>query len=251
MAKTPRYTTFAPGELEARLKELSPNGGFFCVTESEAQIAHRTGSKLFKEHRFPVNLPDGNEASCRYERLGSQYHRFEYIYEDGSALPRQNLFERLANERVSIEAKGQELAEPCFRDAIEYERRDYFARASEPWDGSRKQRSECFRMKAKTAKELGGHYCVCQVYNRSLFPRTVAYRSLERANEVWKELDLPNMIVACCNRLDRMWEVPKYNPLYANTELREVARMLSPERLGRKEVIENGSHDDPVSGTTS
>ena len=51
-------------------------------------------------------------------------------------------------------------------------------------------------MKAKTAKELGGHYCVCQVYSRSLFPRTVAYSSLEQANAVWKELDLPNMIVA-------------------------------------------------------
>lgn len=247
MAKKPRYTTFAPGELEIRLRELSPNGNFFCITESEAQAAHRGGSKLFKEHRFTANLPDGTQAQCRYERLGSQYHRFEYTYEDGTPLPRQNLFERLANDRCVIEAKGQKLSEQCFRDAIEYERRDYFARASEPSDGSRKKRPECYRLKAKTAKELGGHYCVCQVYSRSLYPRTVAYSSLERANEVWKELELPNMIVACCNRLDRMWEVPKYNPLYANTELREVAMMLSPERLGRKEVKE----DEPVSGTTS
>gem|GEM_PF-6809294 len=246
MAKTPRYTTFAPGELEARLKELAPNGDFFCVTESETQAAARTGSRLLKEHCFQVTLPDGTEAQCRYERLGSQYHRFEYTYEDGSTLPRQNIFERLANERSVIEAKGQELAEQCFRDAIEYERRDYFARASEPSDGSRKKRPECYRMKAKTAKELGGYYCVCQVYGASLLPRSVAYSSLEQANAAWKEMNKPDTVVACCNRLDRLWEVPKYNPQYADSKVRERAMALSPERLGRKEVRE----DESVSGAT-
>jgi hypothetical protein len=246
VSKVPRYTTFAPGELEKRLRELAPKGSFFYVTQSDVQAVHSRGRVILKEHRFPVTLPDGTEAQCRYERLGSQYHRFEYIYQDGSALPRQNVFTRLANDSRSIEEKGRELASACFREAIEWERKDYFARASEPSDGSRKKRPEKYRMKAKTAKELGGCYAVCLRTPTSLFPVSSAFSTLEKANAAWKERALPNTVVACCNRLDRCWELPKFNPLYAACDLREgPLTAIPPEELGRKEVRD----DAPVSGT--
>ncbi len=251
VSKSPRYTSFAPGELEQRLRELSPKGDFFGVTQSEAQAAHSRGRILLMEHRFTVSLPDGTEAACRYERLGSQYHRFEYTYRDGTELPRQSVFERLANDGRSIETKGHQLAEQCFRDAVEYERRDYFARASEPSDGSRKKQPEKYRLNAKTAKELGGWYAVCLRAPTHLCPIGRAYPLLEKANAAWKEMNQPGTVVACCNRLDRCWEVPKWNPLYADPAVREVARMLSPERLGRKEVREDEPHREAVSGTES
>ena len=211
MNKAPRYTTFANGELETRLKEMAPNARFISIPQSAGQ--GRTGSgTLIKEHCFTVTLPDGTESRCRYDRLGSQYHRFDYAYHDGTALPRQNLFERLANDVRSIEAKGRELASACFRDAIEYERRNYFARASEPSDGSRKKRPEKYRMNAKTAKKLGGYYAVCHQTQKGLLPFGVAYATLERANAALMETDRPNAVVACCNRLDRCWEAPRFNP---------------------------------------
>ena len=248
MSKSPRYTTFAPGELEERLRELSPNGAFFCVTQSEAQTMHSRGSVLLKEHRFPVTLSDGTEAACRYERLGSQYHRFEYTYRDGSTLPRQSVFERLSNDGRSIETKGQQLAQQCFRDAIEWERRDYFARASEPSDGSRKKRPEMLRLNAKTAKELGGWYAVCLRAPTHLFPMSAAFSTLEKANAAWKEMALPNTVVACCNRLDRCWECPKWNPLYAECEMRDdIVTAPPPETPERKEETK----DEPLSGTES
>ena len=160
---------------------------------------------LFKEHCFTVTLPDGTESPCRYDRLGSQYHRFSYAYHDGTPLPRQNVFERLANDVKTIEGKGQELAPACFRDAIERERREYFARASEPSDGSRKRCPERYRMNAKTAKMLGGYYALCHQTQRGLMPFGMAYATLERANAALLETDRLNVVVACCNRLDRCW----------------------------------------------
>ena len=211
MNKAPRYTTFADGELETRLREMAPEARFISIPRSEG--AGRTGSgTLLKEHRFTVTLPDGTESPCRYDRLGSQYHRFSYAYHDGTALPRQNVFERLANDVKSIEEKGKQLASACFRDAIERERRDYFARASEPSDGSRKRCPEKYRMSAKTAKKLGGYYALCHRTQNGLLPFGVAYATLEKANAALLETDRPNVVVACCNRLDRRWEEPKFNP---------------------------------------
>ena len=211
MNKPPRYTTFADGELETRLKEMAPNASFISIPRSDG--ASRIGSgTLFKEHSFTVTLPDGTQSPCRYDRLASQYHRFSYAYHDGASLPRQNLFERLANDVKSIEDKGQELASACFRDSIEQERREYFARASEPSDGSRKKRPEKYRMNAKTAKKLGGYYALCYQTQKGLLPFGMAYATLERANAALNENPQPNAVVACCNRLDRCWETPKFNP---------------------------------------
>ena len=211
MNKPPRYTTFASGELETRLKEMAPNASFIPIPRSEGR--DRIGSgPLFKEHSFTVTLADGTQSPCRYDRLASQYHRFSYAYRDGTSLPRQNLFERLANDVKTIEDKGQELASACFRDAIEQERREYFARASEPSDGSRKKRPEKYCMNAKTAKKLGGYYALCHQTQKGLLPFGVAYATLERANAALRETDPLNVVVACCNRLDRCWEEPRFNP---------------------------------------
>ena len=211
MNKPPRYTTFADGELETRLKEMAPNASFISIPRSEGHARIGSGT-LSKEHCFTVTLPDGTQSPCRYDRLASQYHRFSYAYHDGSSLPRQNVFERLANDVKSIEAKGQELASACFRDAIEQERREYFARASEPSDGSRKKRPEKYRMSVKTAKRLGGYYTLCHQTQRGLMPFGMAYATLERANAAFMETDRLNVVVACCNRLDRCWEQPRFNP---------------------------------------
>ena len=232
MTKAPRYTTFAEGELETRMKEMAPDARFISIPRSEGP--GRPGSAtLTKEHRFTVTLPDGTQSCCRYERFGSQYHRFHYAYHDASPLPRQNLFERLANDAASIEGKGQELASACFRDAILRERREYFARASEPSDGRRKRRPEKYRMNAKTAKTLGGYYALCHRTQNGLLPLGVAYATLERANAALKENPQPNVVVACCNRLDRCWEVPKFNPL---TDCADVSSPPSD----RKEEREDG-----------
>ena len=192
---------------------------------------------LFKEHRFTVTLPDGTESPCRYDRLGSQYHRFSYAYQDGSALPRQNVFERLANDVKSIEDKGQELASACFRDAIEQERREYFARASEPSDGSRKRCPEKYRMNVKTAKKLGGYYALCHRTQKGLLPFGVAYATLERANAALMETDRLNVVVACCNRLDRCWESPSsIRCERRNCAQKEKRRWAGVKKLARRQT---------------
>ena len=112
MNKPPRYTTFAEGELETRLKEMAPNASFISIPRSEG--SGRIGT-LVKEHHFTVTLPDGTESPCRYDRLGSQYHRFSYAYQDGTSLPCQYHCARLANDAQSMVTRGQELAQNCFR----------------------------------------------------------------------------------------------------------------------------------------
>ena len=151
MAKTTRYTTFAPGELESRLRELSPHGALYSAGNSERTATGR----FLKSHSFAVSLPDGTEGSCCYERLGPKFHRFIYTYEDGTVLPHQIVWEALPNDPQSLEQEGQSRTEACFRDAVEYERREYFCRASEPSDGSRKQRPEMFSDESQGRQRAG------------------------------------------------------------------------------------------------
>ena len=67
-------------------------------------------------------------------------------------------------------------------------------------------------MNAKTAKKLGGYYALCHRTQKGLLPFGVAYATLEKANAALNENAQPNAVVACCNRLDRCWESPKFNP---------------------------------------
>jgi hypothetical protein len=121
---------------------------------------------------------------------------------------------------VTIEAKGRELATSCYQEAIRRERQDYFQRASEPSDGSRKKRPEKYRMKAAKAKEWAGLYAVCAHSGDYLLVVGTLYQSIEKANADWRERGDTRLVVGCCNRLDRCWDIPRFNPLYAECEMR-------------------------------
>jgi hypothetical protein len=132
----------------------------------------------------------------------------------GTSLPVQHLTERIGNDRGSIEAAAKRLAAAAFEAAIQRERKEYFQRASE--GGGRKRRPERCQMKADRAKQLAGRYAVCQrVGNRRLLPVAGTHERLEDANAEWRERQNRSLLVACCNRLDRCWELPRFNPLYA------------------------------------
>src|SRR5262249_6408075 len=107
MSRSLRYTTFKPGELEARLRELCPPTSFLTPTLGSAAAGK---GPLLKQHSFPVVFPDGKEGTCRYERSGPQYHIFWFTYADGAMMPRQTTVHRLSNDFAAIEAKGRELA---------------------------------------------------------------------------------------------------------------------------------------------
>src|SRR5690242_6040821 len=121
-----RYTTFAPGELEQRLRELAPQAEFALPALSGSG----NGRSLLKAHTFPVTFPDGQPGTCRYERGGPRWHLFHFTYGDGSGMPRQVRLDRLANDPAAIEAQGNALAEACYQEAIQVERKDWFQRAS-------------------------------------------------------------------------------------------------------------------------
>ena len=212
-ASFPRYTTFQPGELEETLKALAP--------EREASLALAAASfparrgKLIKEHGFPVAYPDGQEGTCSYERMGPACHRFRYRDTDGYTLPHQYSLRPLPNTLEAIEAKGKELASVCFAEAIERERKEYFMRASEPSDGSRHKRPEMYQMRAERAKEQAGKYALCREVGERLLPVSKLFERMEEANQAWIDSPEKELYVACCNRLDRCWEVPRYTPLLA------------------------------------
>lgn len=211
-----RYTSFRPGELEARLRELSPQASF-----SLPEPNGRTGQTLLiKGHTFAVSFPDRQTGTCRYERGGPRWHLFHFTYHDGAAMPRQCCSTALANDLASIEEKGNEFAAACYLEAIRVERDDTFRRASEPSDGSRKKHPERYRMKAAKAKELAGKYALGTRSLNVLLVVGSHYDDIEAANAAWREKADARLVVACCNRLDRCWDLPKYNTLYADFDPR-------------------------------
>ena len=216
MPKQLRYTSFKPGELEQRLREFAPQASI-----SIPLTTSRDSGPLQKSHTFTVLFPDGKSGTCRYERKGPRDHRFYYTYWDGTSLPYQTYWERLGNDTLALEQKGGELSVRCYQEAIRREREHYFRRASEPLDGSRKRNPERYAMKVERAKEFAGWYAVCQRLNRQFLPTGKLYEDIEKANAAWREQGNICLVVACCNRLDRCWELPKYNTLYAEFDPRE------------------------------
>ena len=227
----PRYTTYPTGELGEALRRLNPTDAPpLPVNAEEMQrgigVQHRS-SPIVKGHDFAATFPDGTEGTCHYERLGPAFHRFDFTDADGHKMPRQWHTKRLDGTSADIERTGKEIAEAAFRDAIEQERRDYFCRASEPGDGSRKKRLDRFQMSAKRAKELAGRYALCLRLGIKLLPMAgETFAKLDEANAAWWKWreELPGVpdyrtspVVGCCNRLDRCWEIPRYNPLYSET----------------------------------
>jgi hypothetical protein len=214
MPTYPRYLTYRQGELEARLRELGKAGRgsvalLTRVGQERRDIAGR--GRLRKSHSCPVSFPDGQEGTCSYTRGGPAWHLFRYDH-GGTTLPVQHLTERIGNDLASIEAAARRLAEAAYAQAILRERREYFQRATET--GGRKKHPERFQMKAARAKALSGRYAVCRRVGDNLLPVGRTHDVLEEANAEWRERRDPRLVVACLNRLDRCWEMPRFNPLY-------------------------------------
>jgi hypothetical protein len=215
MARYPRYTTFRPEELQEQMKALCPEGSH---TLSMQQVF--PGTPRIKCHTFSVTFPDGKEGTCHYDRRASRWHIYRYQYADGVWMPYQSWNQTLAGDAHVIEAKGRELAAACYKEAIYKERKDYFQRATEASDGSRKKCPEKYRMKPAEAKAQAGKYAVCERLGESLYPISPLFDAIERANAAWREKNDSALVVACCNRLDRCFTLPRYNPLYAEHDPR-------------------------------
>jgi hypothetical protein len=198
--------------------------GLTLPEKERAQVGAPRGSSLLKSHECIVTFPDGTSGTCHYERLGPAYHRFDYRYGDGASLPRQWWTKPLLNTTASLEEAAQARGEAAFLEGIENERRDRFARVSEPTDGSRKKRPELYRMDAKTAKAQGGKYALCQPLGDHLIAASRLFDKIGEANEAWGQAGNHALVVACCNRLDRCWEVPKYNPLHREHDFRATTK---------------------------
>jgi len=234
MPTYPRYLTYRPNELEARLRELDPTGQFpvpslTAVNGAASSVgsgAFPGRSRLVKSHSCPVAFPDGQEGTCTYTRGGPAWHQFRFTHQgtDGAArfLPVLHMTERVGNDLGSIEEAAKRLASLAYTAAIRRERTDYFQRASE--GGGRKRRPERCQMKTERARVLAGRYALCRALGTTaggkLLPVSATFESLDAVNEAWREKGDRNLVVACCNRLDRCWELPRYNPLYATFDPR-------------------------------
>jgi len=211
----PRYTTFKPGELEQALQQVAPGeagaAAAAAAALSNASFPARPG-RLLKEHACAVSYPDGRDGACRYERLGPAYHRFDFTHEDGTPLAREWRMRPLENSVKAIEHQASELAPLAFATAVERERKEYFCRASESHE--RKKQPERYQMSAERAKEMAGKYALCRPVGSALLPVSPPFMSLDVVNTAWREVGDRRLVVACCNRLDRCWELPRYNPLY-------------------------------------
>ncbi|MES2459246.1 MAG: hypothetical protein V4671_01595 [Armatimonadota bacterium] len=218
----PRYLSFSAGELEARLQELGSasveRSGVSQRVDPLLAIPTSGRAKLLKSHSCSVVFPDGRAGCCHYVRGGPAWHIFRYEYEDKATLPTQHTALRLQNDVASIEHAARTGATLAYGDAVLRERREYFQRASET--GGRRRHPERFQMKALRAKALSGKYAVCQHIGsptrQRLLPVGKMHDRLEDANREWQAEHgaSPLLVVACCNRLDRCWEVPRFNPLH-------------------------------------
>jgi hypothetical protein len=184
-------------------------------------------SHLLKAHSCAVSYPDGADGTAAYERLGPAYHRFDFRYSDGAILSRRYLTRPLGNTPADIEAKARELAEAAFLEAVETERRDWFARVSEPTDGGRKKNPLRYQVKPAEAKQHGGRYALCLLIGSRLVRMSATVKTVAEANTLWQQRGDTNLVVACCNRLDRRWEVPKYNPLHREHDFRKAVAAVT------------------------
>jgi len=242
MPTYPRYLTYRPEQLEARLRELDPTGQFPVPSLTAVNgAANSVGSgalpgrgRLLKSHSCPVSFPDGQTGTCAYTRGGPAWHLFRFTHQgtggEISSLPVLHMTERVGNDPGSIEEAAKRLASLAYTAAIRRERTDYFQRASE--GRGRKRRPECCQMKADRARVLAGRYALCRAMGaQRLVPVSTTFESLDAVNEAWREQGDRNLVVACCNRLDRCWEMPRYNPLYATFDPRPHLRpcLRTPE----------------------
>lgn len=221
---------------ESNLALVPPTAimGATCCTASAGNRPRRI--QWIKERTCRgVWYPDGTEGICRYERLGPAYHRFTFLYEDGACLVRLYRMTRLQAEskpeskpesigiqtmtaqamtaETLIDSAAQTLAGDAFAAAIEQERRDYFARATPPTSGMRQPDPSRYQIPAARAKRLGGKYALCQPIGMHLIPVSLVFERLEMIAPLWRGRSHADQVIGCCNRLDRCWEIPRYNPL--------------------------------------
>ena len=106
-------------------------------------------------------------------------------------------------------------------------------------------------MKAERARVLAGRYALCRPMGARLVPVSTTFESLDAVNEAWREKGDRNLVVACCNRLDRCWEMPRYNPLYAAFDPRHgtSARAAAPASVTQPADAEQDTHQSPASVT--
>ena len=216
MSKYARYVSFSEGELEARLKEIGTAAHLVSTVALSLRAAGEVGtggrSRLIKSHSCPVVFPDGQQGCCTYTRGGPRWHLFRYEYASRAILPVQYQTDPMGNDLVSIEQAAKEKAVSAFADAIKREQKEYFMRSTEGM--GRRIRPTCFQMKASRAKQLSGRYALCHKLGARLLPKGGTYSTLDEANQALQEQDSPcTLVVACCNRLDRCWEEPRFNPL--------------------------------------
>jgi hypothetical protein len=242
----PRYTTYQEAELREVLKGLDPEGRYpqpdiLALKQGKRGAPQRTS--LLKSHECSVTFPDGREGTCSYTRGGPTWHIFRFTYQDhigSTSLPMRYCLDRLENSQKAIEEKAKELAAASFADAVSRERRDYFCRATEC--GGRKARPERFQMSAKRAKRIAGKYALCLSIGGKLLAVSLLFDSLEAANTAWlekkEEIGDKRLMVACGNRLDRCWELPRFSPLYKEYDPR-----IFPSAGGQKDGHEEGEKE--------
>jgi hypothetical protein len=192
-----------------------PGSGSLTTT-----TARGNRSRLLKHHQGSVTFPDNTEGTFCYERLAPTWHRFHFRYGDNDRIPRQYLSDLLTNDPRAIERKAQELAEQAYRDAIERERKEYFCRASE--SEGRKRRRLGFQFRADRAKVIQGKYALCVKVGQRLIPVSELFDDIYQAHAAWREQK--HLVIGCANRLDRVWQEPKFNPAHADGHPRKEPR---------------------------
>jgi hypothetical protein len=254
MSRFPRYTTFKCGELEQALSHLTKKGAW------PYSPPRRGRSPILRELTCTVTFPDRREGKCTYDRRALNWHLFRYQYCDDVWMPYVNWSVRFEGSEEEIRVKAQELAADSYRLAILREKKDYFQRASEPSDGSRKRAPHKYQLSSAAARANAGYYAVCKPLSGGgayiLSPRL--YKDIETANEEWRERGDTRLQVLCCNRLDRCWELPRYNTLYAEHDPREGLPPLSPikevvttEETPKKRSRQNLSASEDVNDAAS
>lgn len=241
-------TTFKPGDYEALQRELFPHREPVPLAKAVNALAPARG--LFHSHACTVQFVDGKVGNCTYERKGPTWHVFHYFYPgqwtrsgQPAELAMQVWQKRMDNDRMEVECLAQTLSADAFAHAVASEQQHYFARASPDLNGNppRQADKSRFTTDAKTAKEWAGKYALCWtglpalrfIGNASATLGRDLFNSVEAANNLWRTGEFPDafgtianahdhrLVVACFNRLDRCWELPFFNPLYTEHDLRE------------------------------
>lgn len=211
--KFPTHLTLPPEERPVRVTAFLEN--------VMSRSGHGGRSKLLKQWDCIVEYPDGTPGRCKYERKGPAWHVFTYLRNDDGLRPHISEGKYLAvvtrtepmpNTPDAIDGKGKELAETAFWRAVEQERRNWFARAT-PTE-SHIPNPRTFRMSAGRAKQIGGKYALCLKIGDALLPMSAIVDTLPEACDLWrKRPDSHNVVVGCCCRLDRNWQLCELNPL--------------------------------------